>query len=104
MALDIIGVLLTLLCVAVGAWFLGGYMVKVFAGERVVLSRVLRPVERGIYRLSGVDEEKEHGWKGYLVAVLVVSVVSLVLTYVLLRLQGNLPLNPQGVPAVNGDL
>jgi potassium-transporting ATPase potassium-binding subunit len=104
MALDIVGVLLTLLCVAVGAWFLGGYMVKVFAGERVVLSRMLRPVERGIYRLSGVDEEKEHGWKGYLVAVLVVSVASLVLSYVLLRLQGNLPLNPQGLPAVKGDL
>ncbi len=104
MALDIVGILLTLVCVALGAWFLGGYMVKVFAGERVILSRVLRPVERGIYRLSGVDEEKEHGWKGYLVAVLVVSVVSLVLTYVLLRLQGNLPLNPQGQPGVNGDL
>jgi len=104
MTLDIVGVLLTLLCVAVGAWFLGGYMVKVFAGERVFLSRVLRPVERGVYRLSGVDEEKEHGWKGYLVAVLVVSVVSLVLSYVLLRLQGNLPLNPQGMPAVKGDL
>jgi len=102
--LDIIGVLVTLLCVALGAWFLGGYMVKVFAGERVFLSRVLRPVERAVYRLSGVDEEKEHTWKGYLVAVLVVSVVSLVLSYVLLRLQGNLPLNPQGLPAVKGDL
>jgi K+-transporting ATPase ATPase A chain len=103
-ALDITGVLLTLLCVGVAAWFLGGYMVRVFAGERVFLSRVLGPVERGIYRLSGVDEEKEHGWKGYLVAVLVVSLVSLVLSYVQLRLQDRLPLNPQALPAVNGDL
>jgi K+-transporting ATPase ATPase A chain len=104
MTLDIIGVVVTLLCVAVAAWFLGGYMVKVFGGQRVFLSRVLRPVERGIYRLSGVDEEKEHGWKGYLVALLVVSVVSLLLSYVLLRLQDRLPLNPQGMPAVKGDL
>ena len=104
MALDIIGVVLTLLAVAVGAWFLGGYMVKVFAGERTFMSRVVRPVERVFYRFSGIDEEKEHSWKGYLVGVLAISIVSLVFTYVILRIQDRLPLNPQGQPAVPGDL
>jgi K+-transporting ATPase ATPase A chain len=104
MALDIIGIVVTLLAVAVGAWFLGGYMVKVFNGERVFLSRVLRPVERGFYRLSGIREEKEQGWKGYLVAVLLVSIVSLVFTYVILRVQDHLPLNPAGQASVPGDL
>jgi K+-transporting ATPase ATPase A chain len=104
MALDIIGIVVTLLAVAVGAWFLGGYMVKVFNGERVFLSRVLRPVERGFYRLSGIKEEKEQGWKGYLVAVLLVSIVSLVFTYVILRVQDHLPLNPAGQASVPGDL
>jgi K+-transporting ATPase ATPase A chain len=104
MALDIIGIVVTLLAVAVGAWFLGGYMVKVFNGERVFLSRVLRPVERGFYRLSGIKEEKEQGWKGYLIAVLLVSIVSLVFTYVILRVQDHLPLNPAGQASVPGDL
>jgi K+-transporting ATPase ATPase A chain len=104
MALDIIGCIITLIAVAVGAWFLGHYMVKVFAGERVFMSRVLRPVERGFYRLSGIDEEKEQSWKGYLVGVLLVSIVSLVFTYVILRIQDHLPLNPQGQASVPGDL
>jgi potassium-transporting ATPase potassium-binding subunit len=104
MALDIIGAILTLVAVAVGAWFLGGYMAKVFTGQRVFLTRVLHPVERGMYRLSGIDEEKEHSWKGYLVGVLVISIVSLLFTYVILRIQNHLPLNPQGQPAVPSDL
>ena len=104
MALDLIGVVLTLLAVAVGAWFLGGYMVKVFSGERVFLSRVMRPVERGFYKVSGIDEEKEQSWKWYLVGVLLISIVSLVFTYVILRIQDHLPLNPAGQSSVPGDL
>jgi K+-transporting ATPase ATPase A chain len=104
MALDIIGSVLTLVAVALGAWFLGSYMVKVFAGERVFMSRVMRPVERVFYKASGIDEEKEQSWKGYLVAVLLVSIVSLVFTYVILRIQDHLPLNPAGQSSVPGDL
>ena len=70
MALDIIAALITYVAVGVGAWFLGGYMVKVYKGERVWLSRVLRPVERVTYRIIGVDEEHEQGWIGYLVSML----------------------------------
>src|ERR1035441_5169687 len=75
-------------------------MVKVFQGERTFLHFALRPVERGIYKVSGIDEEHEQSWKGYLVAMLLVSVIGLVFTYVILRIQGNLPLNPENLPGV----
>ena len=102
MALDVIGVVITWVAVAVCAWFLGGYMVRVFQGQRVFLSPVLRPVERSFYWLSGIKEDREQSWVMYTVAMLAVQVVSLLLTYVILRLQDHLPLNPMqwsGVPA-----
>ena len=55
MVLDIIAVVITYAAVGVGAWFLGSYMVKVYKGERVWLSSVLRPVERVTYKIIGVD-------------------------------------------------
>jgi potassium-transporting ATPase potassium-binding subunit len=108
MFLDIVAVVLTFAFVFVCAWFLGGYMKKVFEGEKTLLSFALRPVERAVYRVTGVKEEKEQGWKGYLVATMLVTVVSLLLTYVLLRWQDKLPfqaqLNPQGFPGVQPGL
>jgi K+-transporting ATPase ATPase A chain len=87
---------------------LGKYMARVFSGERTFLSRFLHPVERGIYRVIGVKEDSEQTWVGYLVAILVVTVASLVLTYVLLRFQDKLPLqaqtNPAGLAGVAPDL
>src|SRR6202035_2653100 len=71
----------------------------VFSGEPTFLSRPLRPMERAVYRLIGVKEDSEQSWVGYLVATLVVTVVSLVLTYVLLRFQDKLPLQAQTNPA-----
>ena len=100
MALDILAFIVTYGAVFVGAWFVGGYMVSVFQGQRTFLSFALRPVERGIYKVTGIDEEHEQSWKGYLVAMLLVSVVGLVFTYVILRIQGSLPLNPEGFPGV----
>jgi K+-transporting ATPase ATPase A chain len=82
----------------------GLYMVRVFSGERTPLSRVLVPVERGIYRISGVDPEKEQGWVGYGVAVLIFSLAGMLLLYAQERLQGYLPLNPQGLAGVKPDL
>ena len=101
MALDIIAVVVTYLAVFAAAWFFGLHMVKVFQGKRTFLHVVLRPVERGIYKVTGIDEEKEQGWKGYLVAMLFVSVIGLVFTYLILRFQDHLPLNPAGVPALS---
>jgi K+-transporting ATPase ATPase A chain len=107
--LDIIGVVITWIAVAIGAWFLGLYMVKVFNGERTFMSPVLRPIERGGYWLVGVKEDEEQTWIRYTVSVLIVSVVSFVFTYLLLRLQSKLPfndfgLNPMGFGPVAPDL
>jgi potassium-transporting ATPase potassium-binding subunit len=108
MALEIVGMAVLFAAVVACAVPLGKYMAKVFSGERTFLSRVLHPVERGIYRVIGVKEDSEQTWVGYLVAILVVTVVSLVLTYVLLRFQDKLPLqaqvNPQGFSGVGPDL
>ena len=100
MALDIIAFIVTYAAVFAGAWFVGLFMVKVFQGERTFLHPVMRPVERFVYWLTGIDEEHEQGWKGYLVAMLLVSVMGLVFTYVILRFQNDLPLNPEHFPGV----
>jgi potassium-transporting ATPase potassium-binding subunit len=81
----------------------GGYMTRVFAGERTVLSPVLRPVERVLYKVSGVDEAVEQHWTSYAIAVLVFSFVGFVTLYALQRLQNVLPFNPQGQSAISPD-
>ena len=83
---------------------LGGYMTRVFAGERTPLSPVLRPVERVLYRLSGVDETAEQHWLSYAIAMLAFSFAGFVVLYALQRLQNVLPFNPQGQDAVGTDL
>ncbi|HEY0322947.1 MAG TPA: potassium-transporting ATPase subunit KdpA [Pyrinomonadaceae bacterium] len=80
---------------------LGLFMTHVFNGERTFLHPVLRPVERLIYRLSRVDEEREMRWTEYAAAMLLFSLVSLVLLYLLQRLQGVLPFNPQKLLGVD---
>ena len=79
---------------------MGGYMAKVFAGERTWLHPVLRPLEKAIYRLCGIDETHEQRWTGYAGGVLVFSLVSLLLTYLIMRVQQWLPWNPQGLANV----
>ncbi|MCW2630270.1 potassium-transporting ATPase subunit KdpA [Mycobacterium sp.] len=74
---------------------LGAYMFRVFEGHRQPLPRVLGAVERGVYRLSGVDARREQTWIEYAVALLVFSAFGVIVTYVLQRLQHVLPLNPQ---------
>jgi K+-transporting ATPase ATPase A chain len=74
----------------------GLYMARVFEGERTWLTPVFGPVERLLYRLYGVDERAEMRWTTYALAILAFSLVSLLFTYVLLRLQGLLPFNPMG--------
>jgi potassium-transporting ATPase potassium-binding subunit len=82
----------------------GGFMARVFAGERTFLSPVLRPVERGIYRLCGVEEAVEQHWTSYVIAMLAFSAVGFVALYALMRLQGVLPFNPQDMAGVSPDL
>ncbi len=79
-------------------------MTRVFAGERTLLSPLLAPVERGFYRLAGVDPKVEQHWLTYAVAMLLFNLAGLLLLYALQRLQGVLPLNPEGMAAVAPDL
>lgn len=83
---------------------LGLYMARVFSGERTFLSPVLGRVERDLYRLSGINPEKEQSWLGYTLAMLAFSLAGFVALYAMLRLQAYLPLNPQGFPGVPSDL
>lgn len=83
---------------------LGGYMTRVFAGERTFLSPLFRPVERGLYRLCGVNERTEQHWVTYGTAMLLFSAASFVWLYLQQRVQAVLPYNPQDMSAVPPDL
>jgi K+-transporting ATPase ATPase A chain len=83
---------------------LGAYMTRVFARERTWLDVVLRPIERLIYRTTGVDETREMRWTEYAVALLLFSAVSMLVLYGMQRLQAVLPWNPQRLPGVPPDL
>jgi K+-transporting ATPase ATPase A chain len=83
---------------------LGRFMTRVFNRERTWLDVVLCPVERLIYRSTGVDEAREMRWTEYAAAVLLFSVVSMLLLYLIQRVQQWLPWNPQGFAAVPADL
>ena len=80
---------------------LGVFMAHVFNRQQTFLDPVLRPIERVVYKLTRVDENREMHWTEYAIAMLLFSVVSLVVLYLLQRLQGHLPLNPQQLPGVD---
>ncbi len=83
---------------------MGLYMVRVFARERTWLDPLLRPLEKLLYRLTGVREDEEMRWTEYAVSMLIFSAASLLLTYVIERAQAILPLNPQHLPGVSQGL
>jgi K+-transporting ATPase ATPase A chain len=83
---------------------LGAFMTRVFNREKTFLDPLLRPIEKLLYRLTGVDEATEMGWKEYAGAMLIFSGVTLALTYLIERVQNHLPLNPQKLAAVAPDL
>ncbi len=80
---------------------IGIFMTRVFNREKTFLDPLLRPIERLIYRLTGVEEDHEMKWTEYAVAMLLFSVVSMVVLYVMQRVQGYLPFNPQKLGAVS---
>jgi len=82
---------------------LGLFMTRVYEGERTFLDPVLRPVEKLIYRLSGVHPDQEMNWKVYAIAMMLFNGLGLLAVYALQRLQGFLPLNPAGFGAVSPD-
>ncbi|HXP17501.1 MAG TPA: potassium-transporting ATPase subunit KdpA, partial [Terriglobales bacterium] len=83
---------------------LGGFMTRVFNRERTFLDPVLRPLERLIYRLTGVEEHDEMPWTEYGIAMLMFSAVSMLVLYLIERVQQWLPWNPQKLTAVAPDL
>jgi K+-transporting ATPase ATPase A chain len=83
---------------------LGLYQYRVFEGSQQPLPRVFGPLERGLYRLCGVDPRREQTWQGYTLALLTFSALGVLVTYAIQRLQHVLPLNPQGLVAVDPEL
>ena len=95
---------LTFGLVLIAAIPLGRFMARLYAGERTVLTPVLGPLERGLYRLAGIDARSDQTWLGYTLSMLALNAAGFVLLYALLRLQGVLPFNPQGFAGVSSDL
>src|SRR6266849_8143030 len=103
---SVLQVLIILVIVLLLTKPVGLYMYKVFNGERTWLAPILVPVERFFYRLSGIDPEEEQKWTGYMIAVLIFSLVGMLLLYLLERTQqwhGSF-FNPQGIPGVEQQL
>jgi K+-transporting ATPase ATPase A chain len=82
------------------AWPMGAYLARLWNGQSTWLSPVLEPVERLFYRAAGVDERRQQGWFDYAMALLAFNAAGMALLYAILRLQGFLPLNPQGLPGL----
>ena len=95
---------LTLALVVAAAYPAGAFMADVFENRRTFLSPLLRPVERALYRVAGIDAEAEQEWLEYTLSMVIFGGACLFGLYALLRLQGWLPLNPQGFPGVAPDL
>jgi K+-transporting ATPase ATPase A chain len=83
---------------------LGGYMTRVFNGERTLLSPILHPIEIAIYKIAGVDERREQSWLIYAVGMLLFHVGGFLILYLMMRLQAGLPFNPAEQSAVSEDL
>jgi len=103
-AIGWIQILLFCAIIAALAKPLGWYMTRVFNGERTLLSPILRPVERGLYWIGGVDERREQHWLTYTVAMLLFHVGGFLILYAVMRLQAVLPFNPAEQSAVAEDL
>ncbi|QEL54625.1 potassium-transporting ATPase subunit KdpA [Chromobacterium paludis] len=85
------------------AWPLGAYMTRIMQGDNVGPARFFAPLERAFYRLAGIKQDEEMGWRGYTVALILFNVLGVIAVYALQRLQGALPFNPQAMAAVSSD-
>ena len=97
-------IILVLAAVVACSMPLSAFVARVYSGERTFLSPALGPIERGFYRLAGVDPAREQDWYAYTIAMIVFSVAGFLSLYALQRLQNVLPLNPRGFDAVAPDL
>ena len=95
---------LTLALVLIAAYPMGAFMADVFENRKTFLTPIIGPLERGLYRLAGVDPEAEQKWFEYAISMVAFGGACMLSLYALLRLQAYLPLNPQGFPGVAPDL
>ena len=86
------------------AWLLASYMHRVYAGERVILSPVIAPIERALYVVAGTGPDRAQGWMAYAFAVLAFNLAGFVLLFAILRLQGVTPWNPEDIAPMSPDL
>lgn len=100
---ELFGVIVTFLITILLAFPLGKYIVRVFKGERTITD-FMSPLERIIYRFSGIDPNKKMNWKEFLKAMLTINLLWLVYAFFLLLFQGHLPMNPDGNPDQTPDL
>lgn len=97
-SIQIVSVLAIILAIGIP---LGGYVYRVFTGQRSWFEVVYAPVERVLYRLVGINPSLEMDWKGYIKSILLVNLVMMLFVYVIFRLMGHLPLNPAGIPSMS---
>lgn len=103
MSTEIAGVLITFLLTLVIAYPLGKYIARVFNGEKTPTD-FLAPFERFIYRICGIDPNREMNWKQHMAALLTINLIWLVYAFFIFLFQGSLPLNPDGNPGMSPDL
>lgn len=104
MTLDLLQVALYLVVLVALVKPLGSFMARVYQGESTFLDPVMRPVERFLYRMAGIDDKEEMGWKTYGLVLLLFNALGILVVYVLQRVQAGLPLNPQALGPVSPDL
>ncbi|WP_162162903.1 potassium-transporting ATPase subunit KdpA, partial [Gorillibacterium massiliense] len=97
MGMGLVQVIVSLVIIMLLVKPMGHYLVRVFSYEKTGLDRIFGPVERLIYRVCGIKEKEEMGWKKYLGVMLLTNFVMLALMYLVLRTQKYLPLNPDGI-------
>jgi K+-transporting ATPase ATPase A chain len=82
---------------------LGAYMARIYSAQPALLNTLGGPLERAMYRLSGIDEKQEMHWTRYALAALAFNLLGLLAVYALQRFQASLPFNPQALPAISAD-
>jgi K+-transporting ATPase ATPase A chain len=100
---ELTGIIVTFLLTVLLAFPLGKYIAKVYSGERTLLD-FLKPAERFIFRICGIDPDKEMNWKDFLKAMLTINMLWLVYAFFMFLYQAHLPMNPDGNPNMTPDL
>lgn len=101
---EILGVVAVFLSAIVLAIPVGNYIAKVYTGTKTLFDPIFNPIERFIFKISGINAQEEMNWKQHLKALLSVNMVWFVLCFLVLIFQGSLPLNPDGNPSMSADL